>query len=262
MNKSGYINVSGHRIFYQFLNLQLHSIDEPFIVFMHEGLGSVAQWKDFPDLLSKSLQLPALLYDRYGYGKSDPLERPRNIDFLHREALETLPEVLDKLEIPEPFILFGHSDGASISLIYASEYQKNLISMIIEATHVIIEETSMNGLQKAVYAFENEDMKEKLMKYHGDHTDSTFYGWADLWRSEKAIEWNILDLLPKIQTPIFFIQGEDDEYGTIKQLEVISQHVKGPVTSWFIPDCGHIPHLQYKEEVIAKLSDYISRITS
>ncbi len=256
--RDGFVKAGGHNLYYRFIHEHYLQEDKPVLMFLHEGLGSIPQWKDFPSLLCEKLQLPGFLYERYGYGKSDPLTEDRQLDFLHREGLDVLPEVISGVGLEQPLHIVGHSDGGSIALIYASAFPENVISLVLEAPHVIIEKESKLGLMEAIWAYEKGEIKEKLMKYHNDHTDSTFYGWVRVWSSEEALKWNILNLLPKVQSPVLFIQGEDDQYGSIRQLDTIEDHVSAPVESWVIPDCGHIPHLQYKEEVIARICSFVS----
>ncbi len=220
------------------------------LVFLHEGLGSIRQWRDFPAKLSEAAGLPALVYDRYGYGQSDALQEPRRtVRFMHEEALSSLPEVLKALEIAEP-ILVGHSDGASIALIFAGAGHpaKGVVAM---APHVFIEPICIESIRKAAKTFETTDLRERLGRYHRDAA-KTFYGWADVWRDPQFGGWDIRsDYLPGVQCPVLAIQGYDDEYGTMAQLDEIGARVKGPCELLKLERCGHAPFRDQPEKTLA-----------
>jgi len=258
MASKSFVRAGGHRLGYRFINDDLKSPGVPRLLFLHEGLGCIDKWKEFPDKLSERLSLPGLVYERYGYGDSDTLEEPRQPNFLHREALDILPEVLQELEITEKLILIGHSDGGSISLLYASKFPDNVLGLILEAPHVMVEKLSAQGLKAAIMAYEHSDLKERLYKYHGKNTDSMFWGWANIWSSDKSLSWNIEEYLGHINAPVLFIQGENDQYGTLEQLEAIRKGVSGPVISEIIPECGHIPHHEAEDAVLATMHTFIS----
>lgn len=250
---------SGHKLCYEWVNKQFHKPEKPVLLFLHEGLGCIGKWKEFPQSLSTVTELPGLIYERYGYGNSDPLSGARQPNFLHKEAFETLPELLNNLNIGNPLILIGHSDGGSISLLFSSMHPDQVKMIILEAPHVLIEEQSVEGLKSAIWAYKHSDLKERLEKYHGNNTDSMFWGWANVWSDEKSLDWNIESYLSGIKVPVLFIQGENDEYGTLKQLESIKKGVKGNVTTEIIKDCGHIPHHQSEEVVLDKMKQFILR---
>jgi len=253
------IQVQGHTLNYRIIRKPVWS---PVLVFLHEGLGCIEKWKDFPDKLCKATSLTGLVYDRYGYGDSDGLQEPRQPDFLFHEALEVLPELLDKLNIHKPLILIGHSDGGSIALLFASKFPQRMKALILEAPHVKIEEISAQGLKAAIWAYQYGDLKERLTKYHGPNTDSAFWGWANVWTDERAVEWNIESFLPDITVPLLFIQGRQDEYGTEEQLWSICKGVKGPVEAEIITDCGHTPHQQAEEFVLERMVEFVGRVLS
>jgi pimeloyl-ACP methyl ester carboxylesterase len=255
----GLVKVNGHSLNFRFIEEELYEPENVLIVFLHEGLGSIPQWKDFPETLCKKMNLPGFLYERYGYGKSDILTDKRPKDYLTKEGLESLPELLDKLEIKNKLILVGHSDGASVALSYASEYSENICCLIAEAPHVFIEEISVQGIKRAVSAFENPDSKlrSSLTKYHGKRTESMFYGWAHTWTDKENFDWNMEHLLAGIRCPVFVIQGKDDEYGSDKQVFSITEQVSGPSKYLLIPECGHIPHFQKSEIVLSAIESFI-----
>lgn len=250
--------VEGHNLAYQWVNIDSYNPDKPVIVFLHEGLGCMKLWKDFPLSLCSMTGCRGLMYDRYGYGESDKINKSRDNDFLYNEAAVVLPELLAKLGVSEPVLLFGHSDGGTISLIYAALYPDKTAAIVAEASHIFIEPVTLRGIKQAIYAYENNGLKEKLEKYHGDKTDSMFYSWANVWTSEETAGWSIELILPEITSPVMAIQGEDDNYGTGLQTETIISHVKGEGRLVHIPDCGHIPHHEKRETVLNYTAEFFA----
>lgn len=228
---------------------------EATLVFLHEGLGSIGQWRDFPRLLAEATGLGALIYDRQGFGGSDPLDRG-NQQYLQREDLSSLTAVLDACSVRAP-ILIGHSDGGTIALLYAARFPDHPRGVITEAAHVFVEEATLAGIRNAVQAFESGELRQKLYRYHAENTDSMFQGFKDDWLLPCYREWNIESCLPSIRCPLLAMQGEDDEYGTVEQLNAISGAVSGRVASVLIPACGHNPHLQAGERVLAEMKQFI-----
>jgi len=232
--------------------------ENPFFVFLHEGLGCTAMWKDFPARLCQALDFPGILYDRQGYGKSSLFTRPRTIHYLHDYALRELPEVIEALIPGRPFILVGHSDGGSIGLIFAAEKNPLLKALIIEAPHVFVELETKAGVELAVKAFRDGKL-QSLEKYHGEKNQALFDAWADTWRSDWFDSWNIEYLLPSITCPVMVVHGEKDRYGTKKQIEAIEKKVKGPFEKLVVEGCGHAPHLEKTEIVIDSAVQFIEK---
>jgi pimeloyl-ACP methyl ester carboxylesterase len=259
--KEGNIIIDGNvSIYYQFLNSSLLLKNRPLLIFLHEGLGSVAQWKDFPALLCEKVKLPALIFDREGYGKSSALRELRDWNYLHIQAQQALPEIFSGLKIESvKKIIIGHSDGGSIAIIYAGTFPENIIGVITEASHQFIEDVSVTGIREAIKLFDEETLKDLLKKYHGDKTDALFHGWADTWMREGFQRWNIEEYLEKINVPFLGIQGVDDQYGSYAQLESIKKHIAGSEIC-HIPDCGHNPHLQHKDLLVNLMSDFIRKL--
>ena len=230
----------------------------PTLIFLHEGLGSIRQWRDFPRQVAKASGCRALVYDRYGYGDSEILAEGRvGIDFMHQEALQFLPEILAQLRIDKP-ILVGHSDGASIALIYAGS-GRPLRGIAAIAPHVFVEEHGLNGIKSVKHRFETSDLPQRLGKYHRDVRKS-FYLWNDVWLDPAFKGWNIEACLPTIQCPVLAIQGEEDEYGSMAQLAAIQRQVGGPCELLKLPACGHAPHQDQAEKVLQAVVEFIKRV--
>jgi pimeloyl-ACP methyl ester carboxylesterase len=228
----------------------------PVLVFLHEGLGSIRQWRDFPQKLAQATGLRGLVYDRYGYGQSDVLGEPRRqVSFMHDEALIALPQFLSFLKINQP-ILVGHSDGASISLIHAAAFPVRAV--VAMAPHVFVEPSGLESIRKAVTAFETTDLPQKLSRYHRD-ARKTFYGWADVWLDPEFEKWDIrADFLPKITCPVLGIQGHDDEYGSMAQLDEIQRRVPGECRLVKLAGCGHSPFRDQPEKTLQAIREFVA----
>jgi pimeloyl-ACP methyl ester carboxylesterase len=218
------------------------------LVFLHEGLGSVALWRDFPRKVATRLRAPALLYSRFGYGASDGLTAKRTPRFMHDEALTVLPALLDQLGIERP-ILIGHSDGASIALIHAAAAGRAVKALVCLAPHAFVEPVCVESIAKIRQTYLDTDLRQRLAKYH-TRVDDAFLGWADAWLEPEFLSWSIEDLLGAIDQPLLMIQGRDDEYGTLAQLDRIAARVKGPTRRLVLDRCGHSAHRD-KEGAVA-----------
>lgn len=231
----------------------------PTIVLLHEGLGSVAMWRDFPRRLAHAVHCNAVVYSRYGYGRSDPLAGPRAPAYLHEEALVALPELLDALEIAAP-ILIGHSDGASIALIHAGAAARSVGGVVALAPHVMVEEMSRLGIERTVAAYTQGDLRPRLARYHDD-VDAAFFGWSRIWLASAFRDWSIEGCLAQIRCPVLAIQGADDEYGTMEHLRRIAAQV--PETTLVeLAHCGHSPHRDRPDAVITAVMDFVARVAS
>jgi pimeloyl-ACP methyl ester carboxylesterase len=231
--------------------------DAPVLVFLHEGLGSVSMWRDFPEKAAQAAGCGALVYSRYGHGGSDVLREPRAVDYMHFEALEALPELLDKLGIESP-VLVGHSDGGSIALLYAAACE-GVEGLVLMAPHVFVEDISVRSIAEAKATFENTDLPHKLGRHHADAA-KTFRGWNDIWLHPDFRRWNIEECLPRVYCPVLAIQGFDDEYGTMAQLEAIAKQTGGPVELLRLADCRHSPHRDQPGVVIEAMARFIGRL--
>ena len=226
------------------------------LVFLHEGLGSVAMWKGFPQRLCDALGLRGLVYSRFGYGRSTP--RPAGerfpVDFMHREARLALPALLDALGIARAD-LFGHSDGGSIALLAAADQPGRYGAVVALAPHLFVEPISVQSIAEAKTAYLEQGLRERLARYHAD-VDSAFWGWNDVWLDPEFLHWNIEDEVARIRCPLLAIQGVDDEYGTLEQIRAIARRL--PKTRLLeLPNCGHSPHRDQPEAVIAATAAFL-----
>jgi pimeloyl-ACP methyl ester carboxylesterase len=229
----------------------------PTIVMLHEGLGSIALWKDFPALVAQRTGCGVFVYSRYGHGGSDGLEEKRTVNYLHREAELVLPALLAEEGIQRP-VLFGHSDGASIALIYAGKYPDSPRALILEAPHVFVEDLALKSIAAVKIAYETTDLARKLGRYH-QHVDVTFRGWSDIWLDPHFRGWNIESSLDSIRCPVLVIQGEDDEYGTMHQIEKIRARIPS-AQILLLPHSGHSPHRDHQEATLNRVAEFIGEI--
>ena len=247
---------AGHRLEY-FWTRERHE-REPVLIFLHEGLGSAGLWREFPALLSVASRLPGLVYSRYGYGGSDVLAGDRAVTYMHEEALESLPELREKLGLDD-VILVGHSDGASIALIHAAARRWPVRSLVLEAPHVLVEDVTVASIEEVAKAYANSALSARIARHHLDGT-KTFLGWNRIWLDPAFRNWNIEGCLPAIRCPALVIQGKDDEYGTVLQVERIVKRCSGPVETILIEDCRHAPHREQPEIVVGRAADFIQRL--
>ena len=216
-------------------------------------------WRDFPQQLADATGCNYLVYSRAGYGSSDPADLPRPIQYLADEAIHSLPKLINQLAI-EDHILIGHSDGGSIALVYAGHHQPaNLRGLITEAAHVFNEELSIRSIEAARDAYHTTNLREKLARYHQD-VDNAFWGWNDVWLHPEYKLWNIEAYLPGVLAPLLVMQGADDQYGTLKQVEAIVDGVTGPIETCILADCRHTPHREQFEQTLAAMRDFINRL--
>lgn len=231
----------------------------PLVVFLHEGLGSVAMWKDFPQRLCKAGGFRGLVFSRPGYGRSTPRDADEvwDVDFMHRQAHEVLPPLFDALGIDEPPWLFGHSDGGSIALLYAARFPQRVAGLVVLAPHILVEDVTVENIEQARVAYVQTDLPAKLGRYHDD-PDSAFWGWNRIWLHPPFRQWNIERELDGIACPVLAIQGVDDEYGTLQQIRGIASRV-GRTQLLELPDCGHSPHRDQPEQVIDATVSFINQ---
>ena len=257
--EAGFLAAGGRRLEFRWIGPP--PAEAPTLVFLHEGLGSVSQWRDFPDRLAAATGCGALVYSRAGYGKSAPVPLPRPVRFMHDEAA-VLAEVLERMNVRDP-ILVGHSDGASIALIYAgSQPATGLRGLILEAPHVFTEPHGLASIAKIGDLYRTTDLRDRLARHHGANVDVAFRGWNDVWLHPDFRDWNIEEYLTAIRVPILILQGEDDEYGTWKQVEAIQRQAGGPVEAIALADCGHSPHREQPERTLGAMAELVARLTA
>lgn len=228
----------------------------PTVVFLHEGLGSVALWKDFPERFCQAHGLRGLVFSRHGYGRSTPrpLDEPLPLDFMHQQAWEVLPALLAELGIVRPW-LFGHSDGASIALLHGARHNESLSGIVAMAPHIMVEEVGLASIRQARAAYLEGPLRERLARYHQD-VDAAFRGWNDVWLDPAFGAWDIREEVARIRVPLLAIQGEDDEYGTLEQVRGIAR-LAPQAELLILPGCGHSPYREATETVIGAAGRFI-----
>ncbi len=231
---------------------------EPVLVFLHEGLGCIRMWRDFPAVLASALDMPGLVYSRAGYGGSGPITLPRPITYQEDEAQGPLFDILDRLNI-EKTVLIGHSDGGTIALIHAgSDASGRTRGVVTMAAHVFNEEICLAGIREVRTVWETTDLRSKLARYHGDNVDSAFLGWNDTWQRDDYWHWNVEKYLPDIMCPLLVMQGRDDHYGSVAQVEAIIKGAGGPAQKRILSDCGHNPQFEQPEMTINAITRFVA----
>jgi pimeloyl-ACP methyl ester carboxylesterase len=233
--------------------------EAPTLVMLHEGLGSAALWGDFPDRLQAATGMGVFVYSRAGYGASTPVTLPRPLDYMSREAIEVLPGLLDAIGF-ERGVLVGHSDGASIAAIYAGGASDHRVrGLVLMAPHFIVEDVSVASIAEIKMTYETTDLCSKLARWHR-HVDNAFYGWNRAWLDPDFRHWDISEYLAYVRIPIAILQGEDDQYGTIRQVEIAKEECYCPVDVTMIPRTGHSPHREAPDLTLAAVSEFAGRI--
>lgn len=230
------------------------------IVFLHEGLGSVSLWRDWPARLCREAAREGIVYSRRGYGDSDPVPDVRGsgrlgADYMHREALDVLPKLLSSLGIERP-VLVGHSDGGTIALIHASRFP--VAACVVLAPHIIVEDISVRAIEQAREAFEDGNLRDRLVRFHQD-VDVAFWQWNDIWLSEEFRSFDIRSDCRRIEAPVLAIQGAQDLYGTLRQIDEIAP-TAGPFEKFVVPDCGHSPHKDQADAVTARIVEFLAQV--
>ncbi len=262
MAASQFVNIdwTGKSVSIEYQWLGSTEAERPLLVFLHEGLGSVAMWKDFPQRLCEAANCRGLVYSRPGYGKSTPRGKDETWqpDFMHRQAFEVLPAIFKALEInaevEKPW-LFGHSDGGSIALLFAARYPMNTSGTIVLAPHILVETVSVSSIEKAKIAYQTTELRSKLARFHDD-VDSAFWGWNDIWLNPTFRHWNLTQAIKTVTCPLLAVQGLDDEYGTLEQIHGIKRVL--PATQLLeLADCGHSLHRDQPDVLIDACVSFI-----
>jgi pimeloyl-ACP methyl ester carboxylesterase len=231
----------------------------PTLILLHDSLGCIALWRDFPKQLSTATQCNVLVYDRLGYGNSDSFITEERDNFYMESEADLLNDLLELFQIDEA-ILFGHSDGGTIALLTAAKYPNRIKAVITEGAHVFVEEITINGIKEAIIQYETTDLKQKLEKYHGSKTDALFWAWAKTWTSNTFRSWNIEHFLPLITCPTLIIQGTNDEYGTLNQVESICNNVSGKSKKLILDKIKHTPHKEASGLIIDECRQFIMNL--
>lgn len=254
--EAGMRTINGKQIYIEF---QKVDVNRPTIVFLHDSLGCVQLWRDFPQQLGELTNCNVLIYDRFGYGKSQAMltdERPNNYLELETDFFNYLLNVLKIKNV----IVFGHSDGGTIALLAASKYSQNIKAVICEAGHIFVEDITLQGIYATIENAKANKLFDRLEKYHGNKVDTIFKAWYKTWTRSDYRDWNIEHFLHAITCPLLFIQGEADEYATLKQVENTINQVKGKAETFIIPGIGHAPHKESPEQVLAKTAEFIHQL--
>jgi pimeloyl-ACP methyl ester carboxylesterase len=244
--------IDGHWL--ETARIEVRDAATPTIVMLHEGLGSVSHWKDFPRVLAEATGAGVFLYSRFGHGGSDALEEPRSVSYMHHEAQVVLPEILHMAGIERPLLL-GHSDGASIAILYAGTFPESPVGLILEAPHVFVEGITVTSIAQARVVYQESDLPQRLGRYHSN-VDSLFWGWNNIWLDPRFRDWNIESYLDSIRCPVLVIQGVQDEYGTTKQIDAIQRRLPS-ATAVILEDCKHAPHRDRCDATLSAISQFL-----
>ncbi|MFZ1173324.1 MAG: alpha/beta hydrolase [Bradyrhizobium sp.] len=254
---TGFLHIGNSDLEYRMIGPQ--PSDAPTIVMLHEGLGSAALWGDFPDRLQAATGMGVFVYSRAGYGASSPVALPRPLDYMSREALDVLPALLNAIGFQHGVVL-GHSDGASIAAIYAGGTNDHrLRGVVLIAPHFVVEDVSVASIAGIKQTYETTDLRSKLARWHRD-VDNAFYGWNDAWLDPDFRRWDISEYLAYVRVPVAILQGEDDQYGTIRQIEIAKEECYCPVDVTVIPGAGHSPQREAAELTLVTISEFVRRI--
>ena len=256
LSDSGFLDIDGQRLEYRFIGPRPD--EAPTLGLLHEGLGCVGLWNDFPDKLSAATGAGVFVYSRAGYGKSSAVRLPRPLSYMHDEARETLPRVLEAVGFQRG-LLVGHSDGASIAAIYAGSHQDHRVGgLVLIAPHFFTEDSGLASIAEAKKAYATGDLRARLSRWHAD-VDNAFMGWNDAWLDPEFRKWDITEFLAYVRVPVLIVQGEDDQYGTVKQIEVAQAECYCPVEVALLPGARHSPQREVPEPTLKTISDFVAR---
>ena len=257
--ESGFIEINGAHL--EFATFGTPPSEASTIVMLHEGLGSVSHWKNIPERLASETGFGVFVYSRAGYGQSSPIELPRPMDYMTREAIDVLPRVLDASGFQRG-ILLGHSDGATIAAIYAGTVKDLRVSgLVLIAPHLFAEDMGLVSIAEAKSAYQTGDLKERLQRYH-KNVDNAFYGWNNAWLDPSFREWNVSEVIDRFRIPVFAIQGKDDRYGTLAQIEEIKNRACTQINVEILDNCGHAPYREQPEKFLKVVTEFACRMNS
>jgi pimeloyl-ACP methyl ester carboxylesterase len=254
------LDIAGTSVEYRIVQSQAKG-DQPVLVLLHEGLGCLDMWRDFPEALSAATGASVLVYSRPGYGRSDPVPLPRPLDYMEAHARTVLPAILNVMDF-DSFILVGHSDGASIATVYAGEAaDPRLRGLSLMAPHFFVEEMGLHAIEQARKTFEAGQLRRALARYHGANVDCAFYGWSGAWLDPGFRTWNLGQFLRRIRVPVQIIQGAGDEYGSPDQISYARDQCPGPVETLLLEDCGHAPFRDQIDHTLSAIGAFLRRLT-
>jgi pimeloyl-ACP methyl ester carboxylesterase len=257
LDDSGFLTLGSQRLEYRMIGPRPDAA--PTLVMLHEGLGCVGLWGDFPDQLQAATGAGVFVYSRAGYGQSSPVPLPRPLSYMHDEARDVLPALLDEIGFQRG-LLIGHSDGASIAAIYAGSHQDHRVGgLTLIAPHLFTEDAGIASIVEARKAYETGDLRQRLARWHAD-VDNAFKGWNGAWLDPKFRQWDITEFLAYIRVPVLIVQGEDDQYGTVKQIEVANQECYCPVDVALLPRARHSPQRDAPEATLAAIAEFVARV--
>ena len=257
LDDAGFLDIGSQRLEYRMIGPRPDAA--PTLIILHEGLGCVGLWGDFPDKLQKATGCGVFVYSRAGYGKSSPVKLPRPLSYMHDEARDTLPKLLDAIGFQRG-LLIGHSDGASIAAIYAGSHQDHRVGgLTLIAPHFFTEDSGIASIVEAKKAYETGDLRQRLARWHSD-VDNAFKGWNGAWLDPDFRKWDIREFLAYIRVPLQIVQGEDDQYGTVKQIEIAEQECYCPVEVALLKGAKHSPQREAPDATLKTISDFVARI--
>jgi pimeloyl-ACP methyl ester carboxylesterase len=257
LSDSGFLTIGEQRLEYRMIGPCPDST--PTIVMLHEGLGCVGMWGDFPDRLQAATGLGVFVYSREGYGQSSPAKLPRPLNFMHTEAQDTLPKILDTIGFQHG-LLVGHSDGASIAAIYGGSHQDHRVSgIVLIAPHFVVEDVTRASIAEMRKAYDTTELRTRLARYHAE-VDATVHGWSDVWLKGDFRKWDLTEFLAYIRVPVLIVQGEGDQYGTVRQIEIAQEECYCPVEVALLPGAKHVPQREAPEATLKAVTEFIGRV--
>jgi pimeloyl-ACP methyl ester carboxylesterase len=257
LSDSGFLDIGAQRLEYRMIGPRPEAA--PTLVMLHQGLGCVGMWEDFPEKLQAATGAGVFVYSREGYGQSSPVTLPRPLSFMHQEAQQTLPQILDTIGFQRG-LLVGHSDGASIAAIYGGSHQDHRVGgLVLIAPHFIVEDATIAAIAAMRKAYDLTDLRARLGRWHAD-ADATVHGWSDVWLKGDFRKWDLTEFLAYIRVPVLIVQGEDDQYGTVRQIEIAQQECYCPVEVALLPGAMHVPQREAPEVTLQVVSDFIGRV--
>src|SRR4029079_18769663 len=253
LSDNDFLNLPPLRLEYRFTGPQPH--EAPTLILLHEGLGSAAMWGDFPEKLSAATGCGVFAYSRIGYGQSSPAKLPRTLDFMHGEAREVVPRLFDAIGFQEG-LLVGHSDGASVAAIFGGSGQDHRVrGLVLMAPHFIVEDVTIQAIREVRQAFDTTDLRSKFQRWHAD-ADATVRGWTDVWMNNDFSIWDLREDLAYIRVPVLIIQGEQDNFGTMRQIVIAQEECYCPVDVLMLPDTKHVPHREAPEATLRAIVEF------